>query len=172
MATAAALDALAKQLAAVDEFELEVELAQPELEEVPARVPLGLIKKASLGDEPCQLVPRPRQNSSGSMSTRRSSGVFDFEEDEPAPRRATHDGTHGRVGSTAPSASPAQNAPASEPRLRRSVRWAPDVQSPRKSRQALHKRARESERHPEPQSWGELPSGAKRSRKEAPKLKE
>ena len=170
--SAASLEALAKQLAAVDDFELEVELAQPETDGGPARVPLGLIRKSTLGEHGAATVP------SNSLATiRRSDTVlgtaFNFDDDEAvtshAPRRVTHDGTHGRAGetSTMPSASRDRPTPASDPARIRRVRWAPEVQSPtRKTRQTLHKRAREVERQrPEPPSWGELPSGAKRSRK-------
>lgn len=123
---------------------------------MPQRVPLGLLKKTTL------------EESSGADGPL----VFEDDESEPmgtqaAPRRATHDGVHGRVEES--SSALRVPAPASDPvERRRGVKWAPGVQSPRMTRQALHKRARETEKHPMPPTWGELPSGAKRSRQGVP----
>lgn len=63
-----------------------------------------------------------------------------------APRRATHDGTPRQVAGVSPMRPPSSRkrpAPSSAPPGgRRRVRWAPSVESPRLTREALHKKAR------------------------------
>ena len=183
-AEAAQLAALAASLAAVDDFELETALVDDLEEEspLPVRSALAPIKPA--------LAPRAgakrassRKDSTGSNSSDTLPPAFGDEdamaENVGSLRRATHDGAMGRVAdSSSPTgvaagaaASRKRPMPSSAPAERRKgrVKFAPGVQSPKKTRQELHRRARENEpKLPQLPSWGALPEGAVR-RKKAPK---
>ena len=79
------------------------------------------------------------------MASRYSSDPLELP-DEGAPRRTTHDGQMRTVSADSPllpSGFESRAVPHSEPARQRKVRWAPGVESPKLTRELMHRRARD-----------------------------